>query len=140
MDDRSLIYPHKEAAAVLRKYPTSDLVKSFVNATGAVYDALAESRSELFRLRAQVQRLQAENDFMTRTLDRWANPRDPELQDAAAISGLPGVCTCPTECDCEDVRNGRCSNECPVHNRYPAPSPGCPVHWEEFRHPEKANG
>jgi len=48
------------------------------------------------------------------------------------------TCTCPKECDCQnpppDDGSGKkddvyhLSNECPVHNLYPRPSPDCPVH------------
>jgi hypothetical protein len=42
-------------------------------------------------------------------------------------------CLCTQECDCanpdgEGVRHR--SNECPVHNTYPAPNPECPIHGE----------
>ncbi|HUD03968.1 MAG TPA: hypothetical protein VMR73_00555 [Candidatus Paceibacterota bacterium] len=49
------------------------------------------------------------------------------------------VCTCPTECDCQnpppDNGDGTSvygvSEFCPVHNVYPAPPTDCPVHGEE---------
>ena len=46
-------------------------------------------------------------------------------------------CTCPKECDCQnpppDNGGGKddvyhISNECPMHNLYPRPSPDCPIH------------
>ena len=49
------------------------------------------------------------------------------------------LCTCPKECDCQnpppddwDERNGvyHVSDNCPIHNKHPAPRPreDCPVH------------
>jgi len=46
-------------------------------------------------------------------------------------------CLCPQVCDCEnpppddwDGQNGAyaTSLECPVHNDFPRPNPGCPIH------------
>ena len=37
------------------------------------------------------------------------------------------VCTCPTECDCQQPPT-HISNECPVHNENPYPADDCPVH------------
>jgi len=38
------------------------------------------------------------------------------------------ICTCPTKCDCQDYERGLVSNECPIHNNEPQPSPECPQH------------
>jgi len=46
-------------------------------------------------------------------------------------------CTCIKVCDCQnpppdnwDGKNGiwHISEECPIHNLYPAPNPECPIH------------
>ena len=48
-------------------------------------------------------------------------------------------CTCPKTCDCEypppypGAIGGvwLVSNECPIHNEHPQPSPDCPIHGEQ---------
>lgn len=47
-------------------------------------------------------------------------------------NAIPLECTCPTTCDCQNPNpeNGVAlvSNECPIHNENPRPTPDCPVH------------
>ena len=40
-------------------------------------------------------------------------------------------CTCTKVCDCQDYEKGLVSNECPVHNVNPQPSPNCPAHGRQ---------
>lgn len=52
-----------------------------------------------------------------------------ELRRAGRITEK---CICPNECDCQNPEPKKgvalISNECPIHNFNPAPSPDCPVH------------
>lgn len=41
------------------------------------------------------------------------------------------ICTCPTECDCQNYEAGLVSNECPIHNENPQPAIDCPQHGSE---------
>lgn len=62
------------------------------------------------------------------------------VQELAMVLGIdlndpavPGpICMCPTECDCQDYDAGLVSNECPIHNDDPQPSPFCPQHGINF--------
>lgn len=68
-----------------------------------------------------------------------ADPRSVERPLGTVTTTSRGVglvepslpCTCPTECDCEDPDVdgvAKLSNECPVHNWNPRPSPDCLFH------------
>ncbi len=66
---------------------------------------------------------------------KWADPAGTVAGESFPTNGAFSVadprapsCKCPTTCDCQDERNGFCSQECPEHNLFPQPAPDCPVH------------
>lgn len=63
---------------------------------------------------------------------RYVDKRRGEVAQLRREGRIVQRCSCPTECDCQNPEPASgaalVSNECPVHNFNPQPSPDCPIH------------